>query len=261
MTIDQEPAAEPVAPDDDGDVIVRHVHSRSSRWMHWINFPLLMIMIWSGLRIYNANDVYGIDLLGVQFDFFPQGVYDFLEADRRLAKGLAFHLTFGWLFAINGLFYGLHLWRSGEWRDIFPDRKALREVPDVVAHDLHLRSDEVPQGRYNAAQQLTYSAVIAMGALIIVSGFAIYKPTQLAPLTWLLGGYETARLIHFVTTLGFVAFFVLHIVQVARAGWGNLTSMITGYRVERVGPAGPLDDDFRPAADASVADDEEELVR
>ncbi len=65
----------------------------------------------------------------------------------------------------------------------------------------------------------------------MVSGFALFKPTQLFPLTWVLGGYNSARVIHFTVTIAFVLFFVVHIVQVARAGWRNFTSMVTGYEV------------------------------
>ena len=35
-------------------------HPLAIRWFHWLNFPLLAIMIWSGLLIYWANDVYKI---------------------------------------------------------------------------------------------------------------------------------------------------------------------------------------------------------
>ena len=27
-------------------------HRRATRWMHWVNVPLLTIMVWSGFRIY-----------------------------------------------------------------------------------------------------------------------------------------------------------------------------------------------------------------
>ena len=88
-------------------------HSRASRWMHWINFPLIFIMIWSGFRIYWANDVYRIGWGDwTLIEFFPQWVYDFFQLDRKLAKGLAFHLTFGWLFAINGVAFGIYLAKS-----------------------------------------------------------------------------------------------------------------------------------------------------
>lgn len=212
--------------------VAKGKHSLTTRWMHWLNFPLLVIMLWTGLRIYNANAVHAIDLLGFRFEFFPQGFFDFFNANRRLAKGIGYHLTVGWLFALNGVAYGLYLGISGRWRELAPDRFTARELPQVVAHDLHLRADEPAHGKYNAAQRVAYSAVIVMGALMLVSGFAIYKPVQLSFLVTILGGYEFARLIHFTVSLALVAFFGLHILQVARAGWRNFASMITGYQLE-----------------------------
>ena len=67
-----------------------------------------------------------------------------------------------------------------------------------------------------------------MGAGSMISGLAIYKPLQLAWLTVLLGGYEWARWEHFWLMVMFVAFFGVHVVQVALAGWSNFRSMITG---------------------------------
>ena len=37
---------------------IKEKHSLAMRWAHWINFPVLLIMIWSGMLIYWANDVY-----------------------------------------------------------------------------------------------------------------------------------------------------------------------------------------------------------
>ncbi len=212
--------------------VARRKHSLTTRWMHWLNFPLLLIMLWTGLRIYNANDVHAIELVGLRFRFFPDGFFEFFEANRRLAKGIGYHLTFGWLFAINGVAYGLYLAISGRWRELAPDRFTARELPMVVAHDLRLRPDAPPQGKYNAAQRVAYSAVVVMGALMLLSGFAIYKPVQLGFLVALLGGYEFARLIHFTVSLALVGFFGLHVLQVARAGWRNFASMISGYELQ-----------------------------
>lgn len=216
--------------------VARGKHGLATRWMHWLNFPLLVIMLWTGLRIYNANDVHAIDLLGLRFRFFPDGLFEALDANRRLAKGIGYHLTFGWLFALNGVAYGLYLGISGRWRELVPDRFTARELPQVVAHDLGLGGDTPPQGKYNAAQRVAYSAVMVMGGLMLVSGFAIYKPVQLGFLVALLGGYEFARLIHFTVSLALVAFFGLHILQVVRAGWRNFASMITGYELQPAPP-------------------------
>jgi thiosulfate reductase cytochrome b subunit len=86
-----------------------------------------------------------------------------------------------------------------------------------------------PQEKYNAAQQLSYSMIVLMGAGSVITGLAIYKPVQMGFLTRLCGGYGAARAIHFSLTVGYVLFFVVHIAQVARAGWNNFRSMVTGY--------------------------------
>ena len=214
-------------------------HRRGSRWMHWINFPLLTIMIWSGLRIYWA-DVrdpfgFGVGLVGWHwFDFLPDFVNETFGLERKLARGMAYHFTFGWLFAINGIAYGLYTWRTGEWRHLLPDRFSAKDAVAVVKHDLFIRNEPLPpQGRYNGAQRWSYTVIVAMGALAVLTGLAIYKPTQLNPLTTLFGGYESARTIHFFVTIGFLVFFVVHILQVVRAGWANFASMIGGYELRQ----------------------------
>ena len=51
-------------------------HTLAVRWFHWINFPILAIMIWSGLLIYWANDIYKIKIGGKEIiNFFPNSFY------------------------------------------------------------------------------------------------------------------------------------------------------------------------------------------
>jgi thiosulfate reductase cytochrome b subunit len=165
------------------------------------------------------------------FAFFPDGVYETLGLGQRLARGMAFHFAFGWLFVINGVIYTVYLLVTREWRHILPDRHSAREAKDVVLHDLHLTSSAPPQGKYNAAQRLAYTAVLVMALIVVVSGFAIYKPTQLHPLPLLFGGYQGARLVHFSMTIALMLFFVVHVLQVLRSGWNNFRSMVTGYSI------------------------------
>jgi thiosulfate reductase cytochrome b subunit len=207
-------------------------HSRATRVFHWINVPLLGLMIWSGLMIYWANDVYRVGLGGwTLFHFFPDWFYNALNLPHRLAEGMALHFFFMWFFALNGLAYVIYTFASGEWRYLVPGRNSFREAIQVVLHDLHLSKVEPPARKFNAAQQFAYTGVILMGVGSLVTGLAIYKPTQFAWLDWMLGGYETARWVHFLLTIGYVLFFVVHISQVIRAGWNNFRAMVTGYEV------------------------------
>jgi thiosulfate reductase cytochrome b subunit len=201
--------------------------------MHWINFPLLTIMIWSGILIYWANDVYSIKVGNtIIFKFFPESFYKALNIPYRLADGMAFHFSFMWLFMINGLLYVLYTGFSGEWRYLIPDKKSWKEAWLVVLHDLGIRKQAPPQLKYNAAQRISYTIIIIMGFGSMISGFAIYKPVQLQWVTMLCGGYESARIIHFILTILFVLFFLVHIIQVIKAGWNNFRAMVVGFEIK-----------------------------
>ncbi len=207
-------------------------HTLAIRWLHWINFPLLAMMIWSGLLIYWANPVYSIWIGNYElFKFFPPGFFEFLGVPYRLAEGLQLHFFFMWLFAANGIAYLIYLAGSGEWRSILPVPGSFRRAFRVALSELRLARSKPPQGKYNDAQRIAYTGVILMGAASVITGLAIYKPLQLGWLTTLLGGYQWARWMHFWLTILFVLFFLVHVVQVAIAGWANFRSMISGYDV------------------------------
>ena len=210
-----------------------HKHPLAIRWFHWLNFPLLFVMIWSGMLIYWANGIYKIQVGDTLiFKFFPKSFYTFLGLSSQLAKGMAFHFATMWLFTINGILYFLYTLISGEWRLIVPEKKSFKEAWQVVLFDLGISKVLPPQDKYNAAQRVVYTMVIIMGFGSILTGWAIFRPIQVSWLTTILGGYEAARLEHFTLTMGFVLFFVVHILQVMKAGWKNFQSMITGFEVK-----------------------------
>jgi thiosulfate reductase cytochrome b subunit len=207
-------------------------HPLAIRWFHWINFPVLTIMIWSGMLIYWANDVYRIGWGDKTIlKFFPDSFYDALHIPSHLSMGMGFHFVFMWLFFANGLLYVLYTFISGEWRYLRPQAGSFKEALLVILHDLHIIRAAPPQTKYNAAQRIAYSSIIIMGAGSLVTGLAIYKPIQLSWLCAACGGYGAARIEHFVLTLGFVLFFVVHVVQVILAGWNNFRGMVAGFEV------------------------------
>lgn len=198
-------------------------HPRIIRWLHWINFPILSLMIWSGILIYWANPAY-LKL--------PDSFYETLGLDHNLARGMGWHFFLMWIFTVNGCLYVAALLITGQWRELWPDWQSFKEAPRVVLHEIKILKTPPPiRGKYNAAQRLAYFFVILMGLGSLITGLAIYKPVQLGFLTQLLGGYQAARLEHFILMIGFVLFFLVHVFQVMKAGWNNFRSMLAGYEV------------------------------
>ena len=142
-------------------------HLVAIRWFHWINFPLLFLMIWSGILIYWAYPIYHLGPIV----FFPKWFYSALHIDHRLADGMALHFFFMWFFVINGLAYVTYTLVSGEWRFLVPRSwSAFRDAWQVVLHDLHLRKEVPAQDKYNAAQQISYTAIVVMGVGSVFNG-------------------------------------------------------------------------------------------
>jgi thiosulfate reductase cytochrome b subunit len=244
-----------------GELRVVKKHPLAIRWMHWINFPVLFVMIWSGTLIlwsypgyptvahpFRVPDRISLYHWGVQPIYGdtpnadnkpapPEKRYD-IQTGFRLAEGMGWHFFFAWFFTLNGVAYILFLWLSGEWRYLLPRRDSLKEAFQVVLHDTGLRKAALPPGKFNHAQRIAYTGVVALGILMVTTGLAIYKPAQLGWLARLLGGYQAARLEHFIITWLFLGFFFVHVSQVIRAGWNNFRAMITGHELERTTAAG-----------------------
>jgi len=212
--------------------VIKEKHTLAMRWTHWVNFPILTVMIWSGILIYWANDEYSITLFGhTIIRFFPDWFYNLLQVPSRLSEGMAFHFLFMWFFTLNGIFYVLYTVISGEWRELVPKKNSFKEAWQVLLHDLHIRKTIPPQKKYNAAQRIAYTTIIIMGLGSVITGLAIYKPVQFYWLTWFCGGYHFARIIHFALTLGYVFFFMIHVFQVIMAGWNNFRSVVSGFEI------------------------------
>lgn len=153
-----------------------------------------------------------------------------LGMDYQLARGMSWHFAFGVLFVFNGLCYVLYLLFSGQWRFLLPEKGSLREGLHVLLHDLHLRKDPPPPTvKYNGAQRWTYTCILVVAVIAVLTGFSIYKPIQLHWLAQMFGGYTPARWIHFFMAWTFIAFFIVHVIQVLRSGWNSLRAMITGW--------------------------------
>ena len=76
-------------------------------------------------------------------------------------------------------------------------------------------------------QKALYWGALIGVLVMIVSGIAIWKPVQTYPLETLFGGFQGARLVHFVVMAGIVLFLVVHLALVALVP-STLVAMVTG---------------------------------
>jgi thiosulfate reductase cytochrome b subunit len=191
----------------------RVAHPLFLRAVHWINAVAVIVMILSGWRIYNASPLYNFE--------FPAG----FTLGGWLAGALAWHFAAMWLLAANLIAYLAYGIASGHFRRRFLPLSLSAAWRDLNAlgeeHAAHL------PGRYNALQRLAYVFAVLAVIVAILSGLAIWKPVQLQELTALMGGFETARRVHFFAMTALVLFLVGHI-AFALTVKGALAPMITG---------------------------------
>jgi thiosulfate reductase cytochrome b subunit len=156
---------------------------------------------------------------------------------RWLAMARSWHLTFAWLFVLNGLAYLAYSLVSRHLRrDLLPTADDLRSFGASVRDHLRFRhaSGEAAR-RYNVLQKLAYVVVILVVLpLVLVTGLGMSPWANAIGPDWVdvLGGRQSARTIHFVCAWILVAFTLVHVFQVVVTGfWNNVRSMITGRYV------------------------------
>jgi thiosulfate reductase cytochrome b subunit len=242
-------------------VLVAKKHHLLVRWSHWLNVPILLGLILSGMSIYWASPVYqhkpdpttgNVDFVADvgtwicahvpglhHYSSPPDWVYNHMSLGTYLlADALRLHWFFAYVFMLNGLVYIAGLVLSGEWRALLPRladvsgalNMAWYYVGKPVATLLR-RTWLHPRvtTKYNALQRLAYFCVPVAGCLSVATGWSIHKPMQLHWLAAIFGGYDAARTWHFWLMWLFILFVVPHVMLVFADGWDTLRSMIVGW--------------------------------
>lgn len=192
------------------------IHRLSVRIFHWLNVIAMLIMIPSGWQIYNATSFWNEDYQ------FPAAI----TLGGWLGGGIRWHLAAMWLLVINLLIYLIiGIWNGHFKRRFFPwsPRGVIGDMTKAVQFKLphdHLN--------YNYVQKTTYIGITLIIVATIMSGFVLWKPVQFQFVGYFMGGYEGARVVHFVGMTLICAFIVLHLALVAIVP-STLIPMITGY--------------------------------
>jgi thiosulfate reductase cytochrome b subunit len=190
------------------------VHPRWVRITHWINALAMLVMIGSGWEIYNASPLFPFS--------FPRAI----TLGGWLAGALLWHFAAMWVLAVNGLLYVALGFASGRFqRRLKPPRPSEVITDTRAALTGKLAHDDLAV--YNAVQKLLYLGVILAGAVMVLSGLAMWKPVQLRELAIVFGGYDFARYVHFFAMSAIASFLVVHVVMALLVP-RSLRAMVTG---------------------------------
>jgi len=192
----------------------RPVHPAWLRATHWLNALAVVILAMSGWRIYNAAPF---------FDFTIPGA---ITLGGWLGGAIQWHFAAMWLLAANGLAYLLCNAGTGRLFSQFFPLSPRAIVADLLAA-LRGRLSHADLRRYNAVQRAAYLFVMLDAVLLVLSGLVLWKSVQFPLLRELLGGYETARRVHFLAMAALVAFVMVHLAMVALVP-RTLLAMIRG---------------------------------
>ena len=205
----------------------RRLHPLPLRFMHWVNAIAVVMMIGSGWRIYDNDPIFPAIAFPVSLTLGGEPALTYrLHGDAGFGNALLWHFAFMWLVAANGAAYVTYGLVTGRFRRmLWPIRpgEVLATARDALT--FKLKHDDLTT--YNAVQKLLYVGVILALVVVVTAGLAIWKPVQLHGLTALLGGFQGARLVHFLAMLAIVAFLVVH-VALALIEVRTLAAMVTG---------------------------------
>jgi thiosulfate reductase cytochrome b subunit len=184
-------------------------HPLTRRIFHWVMALSILAMIGSGWRIYNASPIFPftfpewITLGGdVQTSLARHG-------DPGVASAIAWHFAAMWTLLVSYLLFVLAGIVTGHFRRDFLPVGPVSIIRDFVAAATFRLEHRL--GEYNAVQKAAYLGVLTLVAIMILSGVAIWKPVQTYPMELLFGGFQGARLVHFIVMVGIVLFILVHV--------------------------------------------------
>lgn len=227
------------------------------RYAHFFNFFFVMILARSGLSIlmdhprlyFNDHCTPGTEWIRFTPLRVPKDRVWTAKDDSRYispifalpgyrhAIGVArsWHFINVYGFIVTGIIFVTLLFVTEQWRRIVPTSGTVLTQAwstFVVYANFHLPPEPNGFYGYNALQQLAYFAVVLIfGPLSILTGIAM-APALTNRFPWyarLFGGRQSARSIHFILLLSYVAFLIVHVTLVVMTGFArNMNHIVLG---------------------------------
>jgi DMSO/TMAO reductase YedYZ molybdopterin-dependent catalytic subunit/thiosulfate reductase cytochrome b subunit len=227
------------------------------RYCHFFNLFFVMLLIRSGLSIlmdhprlyFNDHCTPGSEWIRFTPLEVPRGRIWTAKDDARYISpvvgtpgyrhtiGVAriWHFITVHGFIVTGVIFIAMLFATEQWKRLVPTSPVvLVQAWNTWVHYATFHMPTEPNGfyGYNALQQIAYfMAVFVFGVVAILTGVAM-SPAVVNRFPWyakVFGGRQTARSIHFLTMLGFLAFLVVHVTLIVMTGFvRNMNHIVLG---------------------------------
>src|SRR5579875_3410407 len=227
------------------------------RYCHFFNFLFVMLLIRSGLSIlvdhprlyFNDGCAPGTEWIRFTPLKVPRDRVWTAKDDARYISPLVgtpgYRHTVGiarvWHFIdvhgfiATGIIFITMLFSTEQWKRIVPASPVVfLQGWNTFVHYATFHLPPEPNGfyGYNALQQMAFFAVVfVFGPLAIATGIAM-SPAVVNRFPWyarLFGGRQSARSIHFLTMLSFLAFLIVHVTLIAITGFArNMNHIVMG---------------------------------
>ena len=213
---------------------------------HWFNFFFLALIIRSGLSIlvdhprlyWNIGCTPGSDWIRFTPVKEPVDKSWTAKDDARYISPIlglpgyrhtigiarAWHFLNVPFFVLNGVVFIIMLFSTNQWLRLVPvSWSILPDAWNIFVHYATFNMPAEPDGfyHYNALQQLAYFAVVfIMAPMAMLTGLAM-SPAIESRFHWypkLFGNRQSARSIHFLIMISFVAYIIIHVTMVASTG-------------------------------------------
>jgi sulfoxide reductase catalytic subunit YedY len=227
------------------------------RWTHFFNFLFLTLLIRSGFSIlmdhprlyWNDHCTPGTEWMRFTPLKVPTDLRWTGKDDARYISPLiglpgykhtigmarSWHFLNVYGFVLTGISFVVGLCTTDQWLRLVPTSPTIFvEAWATFVHYATFTLPPEPNGfyDYNALQQLAYFApVFIMAPLSILTGMAM-SPALVNRMPWfakMFGGRQSARSIHFLLLVGFLAFLVVHVSLVVLTGFvRNMNHIVLG---------------------------------
>ncbi|MDH5365957.1 MAG: Ni/Fe-hydrogenase, b-type cytochrome subunit [Cyclobacteriaceae bacterium] len=208
------------------------------RLFHWINVLAILTLAATGIIIGNPPAIMSGAEATNQYWFGINRYIHFISA---------YILTFNMLYRMFWSYMGN---KYANWKQFFPyNKKGIKNTLFVLKHHVLLQNEKVYDFRkniigHNPIAAISYSLLFILMLIQIFTGFGLYAdnstwffPKLFAWVPSFLGGDMNTRLIHHITTWGFIIFTIIHVYLAMWHDWlegrGEISSMFGGYKFIR----------------------------